>query len=162
MRWNQFVKACPEIGSLAEGRFRRDQLVMLGTLRADGSPRISPCEIDFGSGQLFLGIMWRSKKALDLLRDPRLVIHSVTCNKEGTDGDVKLYGRADEVQDVQVRAAYREAIHSRINWAPEEPNYHVFTFDLQSASYMVFGPERRVVTWEPTEGLRERPFPEAE
>ena len=42
MRWDAFVDACPEIGSMAEERFRTDELVMLGTLRADGSPRISP------------------------------------------------------------------------------------------------------------------------
>jgi hypothetical protein len=36
----------------------------------------------------------RSKKAVDLLRDPRVVVHSVRSDKDGTDGDVKIYGRA--------------------------------------------------------------------
>jgi hypothetical protein len=39
VRWDELVVACPAIGGLAEDRFRRDQLVMLGTIRADGSPR---------------------------------------------------------------------------------------------------------------------------
>lgn len=43
MRWKEFADACPEIAERAEERFRTDQLVMLGTLRTDGSPRISPC-----------------------------------------------------------------------------------------------------------------------
>jgi hypothetical protein len=63
---------------------------MVGTLRKDGWPRISPCEVDFAAGHLFLGMMWRSAKALDLSRDSRVVVHSVTCNREGSDGDVKL------------------------------------------------------------------------
>src|SRR5213594_2952279 len=92
MQWESFIKACPEISEVARARFIRDQLVMVGTLRADGWPRISPCEIDIAAGHLFLGMMWQSKKALDLIRDPRLVVHSVTCNREGTDGDVKRQG----------------------------------------------------------------------
>lgn len=134
---------------------------MLGTLRADGSPRISPCEVDFAEGHLVLGMMWRSRKALDLLRDPRVVVHSVTRN-EGTDGDVKLYGRAFDVVTPETRAAFREAIHARTGWAPQEPSHHVFTFEVHTASYVVFGGERRVLAWDRNDGLRELPFPEAE
>ena len=43
----EFAEACPEIADRAAERFRRQELCMLGTLRADGSPRISPCELDF-------------------------------------------------------------------------------------------------------------------
>jgi hypothetical protein len=48
--------------------------VLLGTIRADGWARISPCEAYLVDGDLMLGMMWRSRKALDLLRDPRLTI----------------------------------------------------------------------------------------
>jgi hypothetical protein len=34
---------------------------------------------------------------LDLLRDSRIVVHSVTSDREGTEGDVKLYGRAIDI-----------------------------------------------------------------
>ncbi|MDP9297120.1 MAG: pyridoxamine 5'-phosphate oxidase family protein, partial [Actinomycetota bacterium] len=63
MKWVEFEQACPQIASLARERFAKDELVMLGTLRSDGSPRISPCEIDIVEGHLCLGMMWRSKKA---------------------------------------------------------------------------------------------------
>ncbi len=138
MRWSEFAASCPEIASIAEERFARDQLVMLGTLRSDGAPRISPCEVDMAGSHLFLGMMWRSKKALDLRRDPRIVVHSVTCNKDGTDGDIKLYGRAIEEHDQAVRATFREAIRARIDWAPDEPEYHLFSLDVQSAGYLRF------------------------
>ncbi len=42
MLWDQFSEACPDIAAVAQTRFTRDQLVMVGTLRADGWPRISP------------------------------------------------------------------------------------------------------------------------
>ncbi|MBI4259089.1 MAG: pyridoxamine 5'-phosphate oxidase family protein [Actinobacteria bacterium] len=155
MRWDGFAEACPEIAGLAEDRFRRDQLVMVGTLRGDGGPRISPCEVDVAAGHLFLGMMWRSPKALDLLGDPRTVVHSVTCDREGTDGDLKLYGRALDVEDPDLRAAYRESIRARIDWAPEEGAYHLFSLDVERAGYVRFGDgSERLMAWDPDRGLR--------
>lgn len=155
MDWKSFAKACPEIAAGAEERLRNDQLAMLGTLRRDGTPRISPCEVDFAEDHLFLGMMWQSPKALDLFRDPRVVVHSVTCNKDGTDGEVKLYGRAVEITEASLRAVFRKAITARIDWAPDEPNYHLFSLDIERAAYVVFGGgEEKVMVWDPRAGFR--------
>src|SRR6059058_4653604 len=126
MRWDEFSSACPELAQLGEERLRKRELCLLGTLRVNGYPRISPCEPDFVAGELMLGMMWRSPKALDLLRDLRCVVHSVVTNRIGTDGDFKLYGRAVAVTDDARRARYRATIKARIDWEPEEPNFHVF------------------------------------
>ena len=159
MRWDGFERACPEIATLARERFERDQLVMLGTVRRDGSPRISPCECDFAAGRLFVSMMWRSRKALDLLREPRIVVHSVTSNKDGTDGDVKLYGRIVDEQDPEVRNAFRDAIRTRIDWAPDEPNYHCFSVDVEQAGYIRFGDDKAALAWDPERGLRRLSHP---
>ena len=45
MRWYEFSTQCPELAELATARFAADQLALLGTLRADGSPRISAVEL---------------------------------------------------------------------------------------------------------------------
>jgi hypothetical protein len=160
VRWEEFAEACPELAEVAGDRFRKDELVMLGTLRRDGWPRISPCEVDLAAGHLFLGMMWRSPKALDLLRDPRIVVHSVTCNREGTDGDIKLYGRAVPIDDPELRKAYRAAIKARIDWEPQEGTYHLFALDVESAGYVRFDSDQKEVgTWEPTRGLLREPRP---
>ena len=159
MRWDAFEEACPEIASVARRRFVADELVLVGTIRMGGSPRISPNETDFAAGRLFVSMMWRSRKALDLLRDPRLVVHSVTANRQGTDGDVKLYGRAVDERDPDVRDAFREAIRARIAWAPDEPNYHCFSVDIESAGYIRFGDEAQALAWDPGLGLRTLPNP---
>jgi Pyridoxamine 5'-phosphate oxidase len=159
MRWDAFERACPEIGELARARFERDQLVMLGTIRRDGSPRVSPNECDIAEGRLFVSMMWRSRKALDLLRDPRIVVHSVTTNNDGTDGDVKIYGRAVDERDPELRAAFREAIRRRIDWAPDEPEYHCFSVDVRSAGYVLFGDRAEALTWDAERGLRRLPPP---
>jgi Pyridoxamine 5'-phosphate oxidase len=143
---------------MAEERFRKDELVMLGTIRSDGSPRISPCEVDLAERHLLFGMMWRSKKALDLLRDPRCVVHSVTIDRMGTDGDLKLYGRMQDIQDPGLRQAYRAAIKARIDWEPDEPEFHVFSLDVASAGYTIFGDEHSALAWDPGKGLRRLPL----
>ncbi len=154
MRWEEFEVACPEIGSVARERLTKDQLVLVGTIRRDGSPRISPNECDFAQGRLFVSMMWRSKKALDLLRDPRVAVHSMTCDTSGTEGDVKLYGHIVDEQDPALRAAFREAIRARTDWAPDEPEYHCFSVDVASAGYTKFGPGGGALAWDPVRGLR--------
>ena len=154
MRWDTFIQTCPEIAELAEARFRADELVLLGTIRADGSARISPCEVDFAEGRLLLGMMWRSKKALDLQRDSRIALHSVPSDRMNAGGDVKLYGRVVDERDSDVRAAFRETILARIDWAPDEPEYHLFSLDVEEAAYTVFGEGSQALTWTPGSGLR--------
>jgi hypothetical protein len=62
----------PELAALARGFLDAHVHKTLATLRRDGSPRISGTEVVFADGELWLGSMWRSLKALDLLRDPAL------------------------------------------------------------------------------------------
>lgn len=133
---------------------------MLGTLRADGSPRISPCELDFAAGHLILGMMWQSRKALDLLRDPRCVLHTCTTDRMGTEGDAKIYGRALDVQDPELRQIYRDTVKERIDWAPDEPNFHAFSIDVQSAGFITFGEPKTVFAWDPARGTQVLPFPD--
>lgn len=155
VNWKEFVIACPEIADLATVRFKKDQLVLLGTIRRDGSPRISPNEVDFAEGRLLLGMMWRSKKALDLLQDPRCVVHSVPTDRFNPGGDVKLYGRVVDEPNLALREAFCRAIEARIQWRPEEP-YHLFSLDVDAAGYIVFGENRHALRWDPAGGLRRR------
>jgi len=127
---------------------------MLGTLRANGWPRVSPCEPDFAGGRLLLGMMWQSPKARDLLRDDRCVVHSCTSQRQGDEGDFKLYGRAVDVQDPELRELYRETIRARIDWAPDEPEYHLFSIEVESAGFVIFGKEMYGLAWNRADGLR--------
>ena len=154
LRWRDFAAACPELAALGEERFRGRDVMLLGTLRRNGWPRITPVELDFVDGELLVGMMWRSPKALDLLRDPRYVAHSVVTNRSGEEGDFKLYGRARTIDEPDRRAAYRAAIKARIDWEPAEPNYHLFALDVDSAGFVIFGEERYSLAWDPERGLR--------
>jgi len=69
-------------------------VALLGTLRRDGSPRISPIEPYRVGGQLLIGVMAWSQKAADLRRDPRCVLHSAITGPDSGEGELKLYGSA--------------------------------------------------------------------
>ena len=157
MRWSEFTEACLEIAGPARERFVRDQLVLLGTVTRTGTPRISPCELDFVGDDLLMGMMWRSPKALDLLRGSPLLVHSVQTDRKATEPDIKLSGRGMEITDPAARESYRDAIRRRIDWAPDEPNFHLFALDVVRAAVLSFADERETVTtWDPERGLRTR------
>jgi hypothetical protein len=154
MRWDDFAAEVPELAQLGEERLRGRELCLVGTVRKNGWPRISPVEPEFVDGELMLGMMWRSPKALDLLREPRLVVHSVVSDRLGSEGDFKLYGRALPVEQSERRARYRATVKARIDWEPDEPNYHVFAVDILSAGFVTFSEHRYGLAWEAGSQLR--------
>jgi Pyridoxamine 5'-phosphate oxidase len=101
--WERFSASAPELAGRVQAAFDAHKHKLLATLRRDGSPRISGIEATFADGQLWLGMMPGSRKALDLLRDPRLALHSASLDPPEDPaawaGDAKLAGRAVPVQD---------------------------------------------------------------
>ena len=74
--WSEVEAAVPELAKAAQEAFDAHKHKVLATLRADGSPRLSGNEAVFRDGEVWLGMMHRSLKALDLKRDPRMELHS--------------------------------------------------------------------------------------
>ena len=144
MKWEEFKRSDPEMAALGEERFDRTGLILLGTLRKNGWPRISPVEPLITDGQLYLGMMWRSRKALDLLRDPRCTVHSTVSDRSGTEGEFKVYGHAVDVQDLEARRRYGDALYEKIQVRPEEPEYHLFSVDIQSAAFVIIRNEEMI------------------
>ena len=142
--WAEFAEAAPELAALGLERFNRSQLILLGSVRKDGSSRISPVEPDIVDGELMLGMMWRSKKALDLLRDPRCVVHSTVHDRMDAAGEFKLRGRAVDVQDPHRRDRYGQVIFERIQWRPEG-DFHLFAIDIDSAVHIQYQDEQKMV-----------------
>lgn len=159
MRWEAFAEAAPELAELGVAGFREQNLCLIGTLRSDGWPRISPNEVYFVAGELMLGMMRSSRKSRDLTRDSRITVMTPQCDREAKRGDFKIYGRAVEVLEPDLRVGYRDTIYAAINWAPEEP-YPLFSVDVESASYISFGDKHRLLQWSPERGLEHPPHPD--
>ena len=141
MIWGEFKRNAPELAAFGEERFDRTGLVLVATLRKNGWPRISPVEPLITDGHLYLGMMWQSRKALDLLRDPRCTVHSTISDRHGSEGEFKVYGRAVEILDLETRRRYSEALYEKIGVKPEEPEYHLFSIDIDSAAFAIIQDE---------------------
>lgn len=83
---------------------------MLGTIRPDGFPRISPMEPRVFEGQLWIGGMPDTAKFRDLARDPRFSLHTATIDPEVKDGDAKVWGRVENVLDEALHQRYAVAL----------------------------------------------------
>ena len=146
MNWSAFRAAAPELAAVADEWIAGQHVLLLGTLRADGWPRISAVECDLVGDDLCIGMIWQSVKALDLERDPRLTVHSLPPGRENTAGDLKLYGRGRPLEAGQKRA-YEQVMHERLGWSPSEP-YHAFAVDVDSAGLVKFaGNGQTVLSW---------------
>ncbi len=100
--WAEVVSAEPEFTERVRHLLTSQKHMTMATLRRDGSPRISGTELQIEDGELWLGMMPGSLKALDLRRDPRLALHSPTVDppqgaESGWLGDAKLAGQGVEV-----------------------------------------------------------------
>jgi hypothetical protein len=97
--WSEIEAEAPELVAYARERFEAATHHTLATLRRDGSPRISGTELKFADGDLWVGSMWRSMKALDLRRDPRFALHAASQDPPDWQGDAKVAGTMEEVID---------------------------------------------------------------
>ncbi|KUO21052.1 pyridoxamine 5'-phosphate oxidase family protein [Streptomyces dysideae] len=122
--WAAFTTTEPALAKTVEERFAAYTHHVLATLRKDGSPRTTGLEVRFLDGELWLGMMPDSLKALDLRRDPRFALQANPGDGTGMGGgDVRIAGRAVEVEDPQVKAAYTKEVE------PPEP-FHLFRTEL--------------------------------
>jgi hypothetical protein len=159
MKWGEFEASAQELAELGLAGFREQNLCLVGTLRADGWPRISANEIYFADGELLLGMMPRSRKSRDLERDPRITVMTPQCDREARRGDFKVYGRALDVTDPEVREHYGQTIYAAIGWRPEEP-YPLWSVDIESAAYISFGEQHRLVRWSAVGGIQAQRHPD--
>ncbi|MGE0883628.1 MAG: pyridoxamine 5'-phosphate oxidase family protein [Blastocatellales bacterium] len=133
MNWSEFKFAAPDLAGTAEKLFDRTGAILIGTLRRDGSPRISPVEHLIAGSDLYLGMMPESLKAQDLLRDPRCTIHNIISDKNAVEGEFKLHGTAKNVLDAAERQLYCDELKRKIGWSPEGLPFHLFAIEIQSA-----------------------------
>jgi hypothetical protein len=150
--WSEIEAAAPAFAAAVRTRLDAYRHKYLATLRADGSPRISGIEADIRDGELWLGMMPGSVKARDVLRDPRLALHSGSPDPDDDDpgawtGDAKLAGRAVESTDPAVVDAFRDAPDQEV---------HLFRVDLTEVvlTHLDDPPEALVIeSWHPGRGL---------
>ena len=135
MNWRAFEAAAPELATVASRLLGEPRIVLVGTVRRDGTPRISPVEPFWFGGELYPGMMPGSMKALDLLRDPRCLIHNAVTDHAGREGELKLRGRAVVVDDAEAIEAHCAELEAAYGWRPDDP-FPLFTVDIEDVAWV--------------------------
>jgi hypothetical protein len=128
--WAEFEQAAPELAAAGRERIERHGFMLLGTIRRDGTPRISPVEVRIVEGRLAMCIVRGSAKERDVRRDPRVVLHSPMLNADDPNEEFKLRGRLVEVTDPRLREA------AALWTAP--PEFDVFALDTETAALVAW------------------------
>ena len=136
MRWSEMEGAQAGLAELGRRRLIAPGVVMVGTIRRDGTPRISPVEPFVMDGDLWLSMLWQSTKAADLLRDPRILVHSVVTSRDGGEGEFKLRGTARAEHDQQAQRRYADAVTADLGWSPTPGRFHLFAVDFDEVTFI--------------------------
>ena len=152
MNWGELQTKQPRLAELAEERLIKPGVLLVATIRQDGMPRLSPVEPWVMDGTLWLCMLWQSTKAHDLLRDPRVLVHSIVTNRDGDEGEFKIRGTVRPENSPDVRRRYSDEVTRALGWTPTPGRSHLFAVDIEDVTYMVYGKEtgdQHVVRWPP-------------
>jgi len=152
MHWSDIGSTQPRLGRLAQERLIDPGVVLVVTIRHDGTPRLSPVEPYVMDGELWLSMMLQSTKAQDLLRDPRILVHSVITSRDGAEGELKIRGTARAENDPAVQLRYADAVAARLGWDPQPGRFHLFAVDIGQATFIAYDPgsgDQHVAMWPP-------------
>jgi len=158
--WQEFVDEAPRIAEIFQRRHAATgNLCLLGTVRADGSPRISPIEPRVFEGRLVLVGMPHTTKFRDLGRDPRFCLHTATVDPQVGEGDVKLFGAVFNDPDRAVHQRFADDLFAQTGFDLRGQEFDPFyVAELDSASSVTIDDGQLVITiWKPGEGERAVP-----
>ena len=152
MRWSEMQSGQPGLAALGRRRLLEPGVVLVATIRGDGTPRISPVEPFVMDGDLWLSMMWQSRKAADLLRDPRVLVHSVVTGRDGGEGEFKIRGIAGAVQDQAVQRRYAREVAGALGWNPDPGRFHLFAVSIGEVAFIRYDDangDQHVAMWPP-------------
>jgi hypothetical protein len=133
---------------------------VLGTIRRDGSPRLSGVDPFFHNGQLRFWSMPRARKGQDLRRDPRFAVHSIPWDsrrlRDGAadvgDADAKVSGTAVLSTDPGELSAFRAWLKAERGYEPPE-DWDLFTTDIDALTVVSADGDQLVIDrWSTTDG----------
>lgn len=134
--WLAFEREAPELAELGRRRLE-GRVAYLGTLRADGGPRVHPVVPIIGE-ELFLFMEPTSPKGKDLARDGRYALHCGVEDSNGGEGEFAVRGRARLTED----AALREQAVRACPYTPRE-DYILFVLSVEYAFWNHYDAEGR-------------------
>jgi Pyridoxamine 5'-phosphate oxidase len=136
VRWHEVQDRQQRLAEVGTRMLGDPGVVLVATIRSDGTPRISPVEPLFWESDLWLSMGWETRKAQDLRRDRRILVHSIVTSRDGTAGEYKVRGRAVPEPDPQVQQQFARAVTERLGWEPEAGKFHLFRVDVAEVTFI--------------------------
>jgi hypothetical protein len=104
-QWHSFARAAPALAAFGLSCLERPPMVSyLGTIAADGLPRVHPVTPIVGDGRLFLFMEPTSPKVRDLRERRVFALHNGVPDGDGTGGEFFVRGLAEPVEDPALRS----------------------------------------------------------
>lgn len=135
MKWSTIAASEPVLGAVVSDRLIGPGVLLAGTIRRDGSARISGAEPLVMDGDLWLSMMRTSAKVMDLVRDPRILLHSIVTGPEPA-AEVKVRGTVRAEDDREVQRRYAAAVSAQIGWRPVVGEFALFVVDVDDVTYI--------------------------
>jgi hypothetical protein len=160
-RWADFEGEAPDLAVQVRELIDRSGFVLVGTIRRDGTPRISPVEARVVQGHLMLVLIRGTHKARDVLRDSRLVLNTPIFDPADPGCELKLRGRVVAVEDRGLLEATANATEAASGWRPPA-DWHFFSVVIEDVTLMEWDRGALAMTrWTAERGLERttRPTP---
>lgn len=152
MHWSDIEEGQQGLARLGRQRMIEPGVVLVVTIRQDGTARVSPVEPLLMDGDLWLSMLWQSAKALDLLRDPRVLLHSIVTSRDGANGEFKIRGTARAEDDPAVHRRYADTVADNLGWSPQPGRFHLFAIDISHVTFISYDTDtgnQHVAMWPP-------------
>ena len=135
MQWSDLTSAQPALGKIAHEKLIGPGVLLVGTVRRDGSARISGVEPLIMDGQLWLSMMNDSMKARDLYREPRVVLNSIITSPEpATEIKLRCVARPESGRTVHER--YATSVAGALGWRPVVGRFALFAVSIEELTYI--------------------------
>ncbi len=136
VQWGEFEAHAARLAAVGRRMLGEPGVVLVVTIRRDGTPRLSPVEPLFWEDDLWLSMGWGTRKAEDLARDARLLVHSIVTSRDGTGGEFKLRGRAVAEDTSEIHHAYAAVVATQLGWEPEPGRLHLWRVDIGDVTFI--------------------------
>ena len=153
--WGAFAEEAPHVSEVFTRRHAATgYLCLMGTLRSDDWPRISPIEPRIFEGHLVLVGMPGTTKFRDLGRDPRFSLHTATIDPYVGEGDAKLSGVVKNLQDQEMHRRFADALFEESGFDLRGEVFDPFyVADITEASTVeLVDNQLRITIWKPGQG----------
>lgn len=149
--WKDFTEESPRVSGLfARRHAATGNLCLLGTLRSDGYPRISPVEPRIFEDQLVIAGMPGTTKFRDLGRDPRFTLHTATVDPHVAEGDAKLWGVVHNLQDEDLHRRFADWLFADSGFDLRGRRFDPFyVADIEGASAVEIDDGLLITVWQP-------------